>query len=47
VFVERQRIVKSNPHRAITRKRKTIPWDDIGATDTSRTTAVHDYCVPL
>jgi hypothetical protein len=25
VFVERQRIVKSNPHRAITRKRKTIP----------------------
>jgi hypothetical protein len=47
VFVERQQIVKSNSHRAITRKRKTIPRDDMGAIDTSRTTAVHDYSVPL
>ena len=47
VFVERQQIVNSNAHRAITRKRKTIPRDDMGTIDTSRTTAIHDYCVPL
>ena len=47
VFVKRQQIVNSNAHRAITRKRKTIPRDDMGAIDTSQTTAVHDNCVPL
>jgi hypothetical protein len=31
VFVERQRVVKSNPYRAMTRKRKTRPRDDTGA----------------
>ena len=42
VFLERQRAVKVNPNRHNTRKRKTIPRDDMGPIDRSGESATDD-----
>ena len=47
VFVERQRVVRINPHCANVQKRKIIPRDDIASIDTSGAAPVYDECVPL
>jgi hypothetical protein len=47
LLVERQRDVKVNPpHRANARKRKIIPRDDMGPSDTSGRDAGDGDCVP-
>jgi hypothetical protein len=47
VFLERQRIVKTNPQRPNLRKRKTIPRDDVGSIDTSCHSDMQDGAVPI
>ena len=45
VFLERQRAVKVSPNRHYTRKRKTIPSDDMGPIDRSGESATDDDAV--
>ena len=47
VFLERQRVVKANPHRPNKRKRKTISRDDTGCIDTLCTAAITDSIDPI
>jgi hypothetical protein len=47
VFLERQRIVKTNPQLPNLRKRKTIPRDDMGSINTSCHSDMQDGAVPI
>ena len=47
VFLERQRVVKANPHCPNKRKCKTVPRDDMGCIDTLCSAAITDSIVPI
>ena len=47
VFLECKWVVKTNPHRANSQKRKMIPRDDMVSIDTAGADGGYDECVPL